>query len=149
MDSVQEQVEFDSTAFDSVAHEMVALVIDDHRTMRRIVRQMLGDIGITEVGEYSEGAAAWEYLIGCTKDVPDFIICDLHMEGMDGLEFINKIRRSKNVAIHQIPVLILTGDPDGFIQDVASQVGAAKVLQKPISAPDLRLEVADILGIQI
>lgn len=135
--------------FDSVAHEMFGLVIDDHKTMRSIVRRMLIDIGITEIGEYSEGAAAWDYLTACTLDVPDFIVCDLHMEGMDGLEFINKIRRSKNLAIHQIPVLILTGDPDQMIQDVAAQVGAAKVLQKPISAPELRKEIAAILGIQL
>ena len=69
------------------------------------------------------------------------------MEGMDGLEFVNKIRRSKNQAIHQIPVLILTGDSDKLLHQVADQVGAAKILQKPISAPDLRKEIANILGI--
>lgn len=143
MQSVQKTVDFDS-----VAGQLFGLVIDDQKTMRSIVRQMLNTIGITEIGEYAEGAAAWDYLTACTKDVPDFIICDLHMEGMDGLEFANKVRRSKNLAIHQIPVLILTGDPDRFIQDVASQVGAAKIMQKPISAPDLRKEIADILGVQ-
>lgn len=143
MQSTQEQIDFDS-----VAHEMFGLVIDDQRTMRSIVRQMLQTIGIDQIEEYSEGAAAWEYLTGCTFEVPDFIICDLHMEGMDGLQFINKIRRSKDVAIHQIPVLILTGDPDELIQGVADQVGAAKVLHKPISAPELRVEIAEILGIQ-
>ena len=46
-------------------------------------------------------------------------------------------------------VLILTGDSDRFIHQVANQVGAAKVLQKPISAPDLRREIACILGAEI
>lgn len=136
------------TRFDSVAHEMSGIVIDDHMAMRRIVRQILQTIGIKEIGEYAEGAPAWEYLTNCTEEVPDFIICDIHMEGMDGLEFINKVRRSKELAIRQIPVLVLTGDPDEFIHGVAAQAGAAKVLQKPISAPDLRDEVASILGVQ-
>lgn len=142
MQSVQKTVDFDS-----VADQLFGLVIDDQKTMRSIVRQMLHNIGITQIEEYSEGAGAWNYLTACTKDVPDFIICDLHMEGMDGLEFVNKIRRSKIENIHDIPVLILTGDPDHFIQDVAAQVGAAKVLQKPISAPDMRMEIATILGL--
>ncbi len=143
MQSIQKSKEIES-----VAHEMFGLVIDDHTAMRSIVRQILQTIGITEVGEYSEGAAAWKYLNGPAPRIPDFIICDIHMEGMDGLDFINRIRRSKELAIHQIPVIILTGDSDDIIQGVASQVGAAKVMQKPISAPDLREEIATILGVQ-
>ncbi len=138
-----------SANFDSIVHELFGLVIDDQRTMRGIVRQMLTTIGVTQIDEYPEGTDAWNFLTGCTLEVPDFIICDLHMEGMDGLEFVNKIRRSKNQAIHQIPVLILTGDSDKFLHQVADQAGAAKILQKPISAPDLRKEIAGILGIQI
>lgn len=132
-----------------MVHELSGLVIDDQRTMRMIVRKMLNQIGIDEVTEFPEGREAWDFLTGPVPDIPDFIICDLHMEGMDGLEFVNRIRRSKNDALHHIPVLILTGDPDRFMHQVADQVGAAKILQKPISAPDLRLEIAGILGIQI
>lgn len=137
-----------SKEIESVAHEMFGLVIDDHTAMRSIVRQILQTIGITAIGEYSEGAAAWKYLTGPAPRIPDFIICDIHMEGMDGLDFINRLRRSRDLAIRQIPVVILTGDSDDIIQGVASQVGAAKVMQKPISAPDLRKEIADILGVQ-
>lgn len=135
--------------FETVAHELFGLVIDDQRTMRGIVRQMMTSIGISNIDEYEDGKTAWNFLTGCTLEVPDFIICDLHMEHMDGLEFVNKIRRSKNAAIHQIPVLILTGDSDKFLHQVADQAGAAKILQKPISAPDLRKEIAGILGVQI
>lgn len=128
---------------------MVGFVIDDHPAMRRIVRQILGTIGITNIEEYADGAPAWEHLNSSELAMPDFIICDIHMKGMDGLQFINKIRRSKDTQIHQIPVLVLTGDQDEFIHGVADQTGAAKVLQKPISAPDLREEIAEILGIQL
>lgn len=133
--------------FDSIVHQLYGLVIDDQKTMRGIVRRMLTTIGITQIDEYSDGKGAWDFLTGHTLEVPDFIVCDLHMEGMDGLEFVNKIRRSKNETIRQIPVLILTGDSDKFLHQVADQVGAAKILQKPISAPDLRKEIANILGI--
>lgn len=138
-----------TVTFDEMVDELSGLVIDDQRTMRMIVRQMLHQIGIEEITEFPEGKEAWDFLIGLASDMPDFIICDLHMEGMDGLEFVNRIRRSKNEALHDIPVLVLTGDPDHFMHQVADQVGAAKILQKPISAPDLRVELAGILGVQI
>lgn len=134
--------------FDSIVEDMFALVIDDQRTMRGILRQLLNQIGVREIDEYSEGSAAWEILAGGGAKKPDFIICDLHMVGMDGLEFVNKVRRSKTETIRQIPVIILTGDSDKLLHQVAGQVGAARILQKPISAPDLKKEIAEIVGVE-
>ena len=71
------------------------------------------------------------------SEPPDFVICDLHMENGDGMTFCNKIRRHKNADIAQIPILILTGDSDTLLHEVALQIGAVNVLTKPISAPDL------------
>lgn len=134
--------------FETAAGSLFGLVIDDQRSMRTIVRQMLNQMGIEDVVDCPEGLEAWNFLIRCGTAVPDFIICDLHMEGMDGLEFINAIRRSKNDTVHNIPVLVLTGDPDKFLHEVANQAGAAKVLQKPISTPDLREEIGGLLGLE-
>lgn len=134
--------------FETAADNLFGLIIDDQRTMRVIVRQMLNQIGIEDVADCPEGLEAWNFLVRCGTDVPDFIICDLHMEGMDGLEFVNAIRRSKNATVHNIPVLVLTGDPDKFLHQVADQAGAAKVIQKPISAPDLREEIGGMLGLE-
>lgn len=134
--------------FEAAVGSLFGLVIDDQRTMRAIVRQMLHQIGIEDVADCPEGLEAWNFLANCGTAVPDFIICDLHMEGMDGLEFVNAIRRSKNDTVHNIPVLILTGDPDKFLHQVADQAGAAKVIQKPISAPDLRKEIGGLLGLE-
>jgi two-component system, chemotaxis family, chemotaxis protein CheY len=133
--------------FDSIVEDLFALVIDDQRTMRGILRQLLNQIGVREIDEYSEGSAAWEFLVGGAAKIPDFILCDLHMVGMDGLEFVNKVRRSKNEVLRQIPVIVLTGDSDQLLHQVAGQVGAAKILQKPISAPDLKKEIAQIIGV--
>lgn len=134
--------------FETAVGDLLGLVIDDQRTMRTIVRQMLNQIGVRDIVDCPEGLEAWNFLADCGTNVPDFIICDLHMEGMDGLEFVNAIRRSKNATVQNIPVLILTGDPDKFLHQVADQVGAAKVIQKPISAPDLREEIGGILGLK-
>ncbi len=63
------------------------LVIDDHRTMRQIVRRLLGQIGIHDVEDAEDGAAALKILHSPQAKQPDLIICDLHMEKMDGMDF--------------------------------------------------------------
>ncbi len=123
-----------------------ALIIDDQRTMRSIVRRLLSQVGIIDVTEAAGGAEAFDLLEAAGEQPPDFVICDLHMEDGDGMAFCNKIRRHKNGNIAQIPVLILTGDSDSFLHEVALQIGAVNVLTKPISGPDLEREIYHAVG---
>jgi CheY-like chemotaxis protein len=127
---------------------MTAMIIDDQRTMRSIMFNMLKQIGVDDVHEASEGQEALDKL-NYMKDKPDFILCDLHMDGMDGLEFCQKLRLSKFDALREIKILVLTGDPDRFMREISEQIGAVAVLQKPISAPDLKKEVMKALGLII
>ncbi|MDP6691090.1 MAG: response regulator [Alphaproteobacteria bacterium] len=123
-----------------------ALIVDDQRTMRSIVRTLLAQVGITDVAEAADGTEAIELLETPGEAPPDFVICDLHMSDGDGMAFCNKLRRHKNSDLAQIPVLILTGDSDGLLHEVAMQIGAANVLTKPISAPDLGREISRAVG---
>ncbi len=123
-----------------------ALIVDDQRTMRSIVRTLLFQIGITDVVEAADGTEAIEIIEMPGETVPDFVICDLHMKDGDRLLFCNNLRRHKNNNLSQIPVLILTGDSDGLLHEVALQIGAARVLTKPISAPDLGREISRVVG---
>jgi CheY-like chemotaxis protein len=126
--------------------EIRALIVDDQRTMRKIVRGLLGQAGIKDVVEAEDGAVALRFLEAQQADLPDIVICDLHMEKVDGMDFCNRIRRHKRPEIAGIPVLILTGDADTMLHEVSRQVGAAKVLTKPISAPDLAREIHEAVG---
>ncbi len=96
--------------------------------------------------EAAGGTEAYNLLEASGEEPPDFIICDLHMEDGDGMAFCNKIRRHRNSDIAHIPVLILTGDSDSLLHEVALQIGAVKVLTKPISAPDLAHEISLAVG---
>lgn len=125
------------------------LVIDDQRTMREIIRRLLGQIGIHDVDEAGDGEQALEKLHNPTADKPDIIICDLHMENMDGMDFCNHVRRHKNDAIRGIPVIILTGEQDTFVHAVTQQVGATTVLVKPIAAADLKTHIEAAVGFTI
>ena len=62
------------------ATSISVLVIDDQRTMRQIVRRLLGQIGIQDVADAEDGAVALEILHRPLATGPDLIICDLHME---------------------------------------------------------------------
>ena len=131
------------------ATSISVLVIDDHRTMRQIVRRLLGQIGIQDVADAEDGEAALEMLHSPQAKDPDLIICDLHMEKMDGMDFCNKLRLDKNEVLRAIPVIILTGEQDTFVHDVTRQVGATMVLVKPISAGDLKERIEAAIGFTI
>ena len=131
------------------ASSLRALVIDDQRTMRAIIRRLLSQIGVHNVDEAEDGEQAIEKLRNPTADKPDIIICDLHMENMDGMDFCNHVRRDKNDDIRHLPVIILTGEQDTFVHDVTKQVGATTVLVKPVSAADLKSQIEAAVGFTI
>ena len=136
----------ESDTSEELLADVRVMIIDDHRAMRSIVRALLAKSGITSVSEAEDGDTALELLETYNVKLPSLIICDLHMERMDGMEFCNLLRRHKKKEIAHIPVLVLTGDSDRLVHEVAEQVGAVKVLTKPISAPDLADEIAKTIG---
>ena len=118
--------------------------------MRLIIRQLLAQSGINNIIEADNGNSAIDLLASVEGGPPpDVIICNLHMDKMDGMEFLNRVRRGRvNVDAH-IPVIILTGEPDSFVLSVTEQVGATSVLKKPISATDLAYEIGRAFGLKI
>ncbi len=122
------------------------LIVDDQRAMRSIVRQLLSQVGIEDVEEAANGEAALEIINQPTEDDPDVIICDLHMDKMDGMELLNKIRRDDS---RTIPILILTGDSDKLVHSVTEQIGAVAVMTKPVSAQELLAEIEKAVGFSI
>lgn len=122
------------------------LVIDDHSAMRKILRQLLGQLGIGSVHEADNGRTAFEWLCNPARPLPDLIICDLYMDKMDGMEFCNQVRLDKQVRKNQIPILLLTGERDPMVLEVVQQAGAATVLEKPISAPQLGEAIMNAIG---
>jgi two-component system chemotaxis response regulator CheY len=128
------------------SNQLRALVIDDQRSMRMIVKNLLRTIGIENVAEAENGKVALAYLRGSEVEYPDVIICDLHMDEMDGMQFCNIVRSDKNLRDHHVPILMLTGDLDPMLHEVSKQVGALSVLIKPVSAEELGQHIEKALG---
>lgn len=127
-------------------NQLRALVIDDQRSMRLIVKNMLRTAGIENVAEAANGKAALAHLRSAGDEFPDVIISDLHMDEMDGMQFCNIVRSDKNLRNHHVPIIILTGDSDQMLHEVSKQVGAVSVLTKPVSAGEFGAHVARALG---
>lgn len=125
------------------------MVVDDQAVMRKIIRRLLHQGHIDDVLEAEDGETALAVLREQRGAPPDVVICDLHMAGMDGIDFTHHLRRCGDTAVHAIPVLVLTGDREQLLREVSVQVGANKVLNKPISAPDLLHEIQAIVGFEI
>lgn len=124
------------------------LVIDDQRTMRRIIRQLLATIHVRHIHEAADGQQALDLLADPKTPWIDLIICDLVMEGMDGLGFCNKLRSDAVLRERHIPVLILTAEHNPLLLDVVRQVGAADIAHKPISSPGLREKIERLVGVR-
>ncbi len=125
---------------DNATGAIRVLVVDDQSAMRSIIRQLLHQVGIDDVAEAENGEQALAALR---------INCDIHMDHMDGTEFCNRVRRDAAIRNRAIPILMLTGDRDRLVHEVAQQLGAAKVLTKPITAYDLLGEIEAAIGYSI
>lgn len=122
------------------------LIIDDQKTMRSIVRSLLHGIGIEDIAEAGGGEEALDHLNDPHAKFPDVIICDLHMDKMDGLQFCNFVRRNEKLRNSGVPILMLTGDSDQLLHEVSRQVGAVSVLTKPITAEELKNQITEAVG---
>ena len=130
-------------------NSIFVLVVDDQRAMRKIIRQLLSQIGVHDVDDAADGEQALAKLHDPIADRPDVVICDLHMEKMDGMDFCNHVRRDKNDDIRAIPIIILTGEQDTFVHDVTKQVGATTIMIKPVSSGDLKTQIQAAVGFTI
>ena len=124
--------------------DLHVMVIDDQSVMRNIIKKLLARVNIDIVTEAENGEEALLMLEGDCD--PDVIICDLHMEKMDGIEFLRRLRADKVSLNCHKPVLILTGDKSERLHEDSRQVGASKILTKPISPEDLAREIALVRG---
>jgi CheY-like chemotaxis protein len=125
------------------------MVIDDNTTMRSILRYQLNQMGITDLIEANNGKDALSRLRDPGIRKPHAILCDLHMDQMDGLEFCNVFRNDKELKATGIPIIIVTADGERFTHEVAHQVGAHEVLTKPFTTADLQRELEQVLGFQV
>ncbi|MBZ0144914.1 MAG: chemotaxis response regulator CheY [Rhodocyclaceae bacterium] len=112
--------------------KMKFLVVDDFSTMRRIVRNLLKELGFLNVDEAEDGAIALAKLTG---EHFDFVVTDWNMPNMDGLTLLQKIRADSQ--IKHLPVLMITAEAKKENIIAAAQAGANGYIVKPFTAATL------------
>lgn len=108
------------------------LVVDDFATMRRIVRNLLKDLGFNNVEEAEDGQDALAKLQASSFD---FVISDWNMPNLDGLQLLSEIR--KNPTFSHLPVLMVTAEAKKENIIAAAQAGASGYVVKPFTAATL------------
>ncbi len=108
------------------------LVVDDFSTMRRIVRNLLKELGYTNVDEAEDGVVALQKLKGSNFQ---FVVTDWNMPNMTGIELLRAIRA--DVALKGLPVLMITAEAKKENIIEAAQSGASGYIVKPFTAGTL------------
>jgi two-component system chemotaxis response regulator CheY len=107
--------------------------------MRRIVRNLLKELGFTNVDEAEDGAVAWQKLQGGGFD---FVITDWNMPNMDGLTLLQTVRGDP--AHNKLPVLMITAEAKKENIIAAAQAGASGYIVKPFTAATLNEKLTKI-----
>lgn len=119
--------------------KMKFLVVDDFSTMRRIIRNLLKELGYTNVDEAEDGAQALSKL---KNDKYDFVVSDWNMPNMDGLTMLKTIRADE--VLSSIPVLMVTAEAKRENIIEAAKAGASGYVVKPFTAATLDEKLAKI-----
>lgn len=108
---------------------MKILVVDDFSTMRRIVRNLLKELGFSNVHEAEDGVDALRKL---RAETFDFVVSDWNMPNMTGIDLLREIR--KDEALKHLPVLMVTAEAKKENIIEAAQAGASGYVVKPFTA---------------
>lgn len=120
---------------------MKFLVVDDFSTMRRIVRNLLKELGYVNVEEAEDGAHALQKLeLGGF----DFVVTDWNMPNMDGLTLLQSIRGRDE--LKHLPVLMITAEAKKENIIAAAQAGASGYIVKPFTAGTLSEKLGKIFA---
>ena len=124
-----------------MSKDLKFLVVDDFSTMRRIIKNLLHDLGYSNVTEADDGKTALPMLQAGNFD---FLITDGNMPGMPGLDLIKAVRADARLA--KMPVLMLTAEAKREQIIEAAQAGVNGYVIKPFTAETLKEKLDKILG---
>lgn len=123
-----------------MSKEMKFLVVDDFSSMRRIIKNLLHDLGYADVTEADDGITALPLL---QQGQFDFLITDWNMPGMPGLDLLKAVRADARLS--KMPVLMLTAESKREQIVEAAQAGVNGYVIKPFTAITLKEKIDKVL----
>lgn len=122
-----------------VDKNMKILIVDDFSTMRRIIKNLLRDLGFTNTAEADDGTTALPML---QNGDFDFLVTDWNMPGMQGIDLLKAVRADEKLA--NMPVLMVTAEQKKEQIVEAAQAGVNGYIVKPFTAQTLKEKLEKI-----
>lgn len=121
---------------EDVIKDLKVLVVEDQKEARSMLRNMLYELGVTQVFESSDGREALNFM-DAAFDFVDIVLCDWNMPNMSGVELLRQLRSVDPV----VPFLMITGRSDIESVTEAKASGVTAYIRKPFSAAQLEAKL--------
>jgi two-component system chemotaxis response regulator CheY len=120
---------------------MPILIVDDYKTMLRIVRGLLNQIGFNNIDEATDGTAAHSLI---QQKQYGLVISDWNMEPMSGYELLKKVRSDEKTKT--LPFIMVTAESKTDNVIAAKQAGVSNYIVKPFNAETLKMKIEAVFG---
>lgn len=120
---------------------MPILIVDDYKTMLRIVRGLLNQLGFTNIDEASDGTMGWDMV---QKKNYGLVVSDWNMEPMSGFEFLKLVRGNEKT--RALPFIMVTAESKTENIIAAKQAGVSNYIVKPFNAQTLKQKIEAVFG---
>jgi two-component system chemotaxis response regulator CheY len=124
-----------------VDKNMPILIVDDYKTMLRIIRNLLKQLGFNNVDEAIDGSSALQKL---REKECALIISDWNMEPMSGLQLLKEVRA--DVKLKELPFIMITAESKSENVIAAKEAGVSNYIVKPFNAATLKGKLTTVLG---
>ena len=124
-----------------ISKQMPILIVDDYKTMLRIIRGLLSQLGFQNVDEATDGKAALELI---EKKQYGLVISDWNMEPMSGYELLKVIRNTERT--RQMPFIMITAESKTENVIAAKKAGVSNYIVKPFNAATLKGKMEAVFG---
>ena len=125
----------------AVDRNMSILIVDDYKTMLRIIRNLLNQLNFSNVEEAADGKTA---LVKLRSNSIGLVISDWNMEPMTGLQLLREVRADEN--LKDTPFIMITAESKTENVVAAKEAGVSNYIVKPFNAETLRNKLVSVLG---
>ncbi|PKU26016.1 response regulator [Telmatospirillum siberiense] len=125
----------------AVDKNMHVLIVDDYKTMLRIIRNLLRQLGFVNIDEATDGSMALQMMRGGNYGL---VISDWNMEPMTGLQLLREVRG--DAKLKNTPFIMVTAESKSENVIAAKEAGVSNYIVKPFNAETLQAKMVSVLG---
>ena len=125
----------------AVDMNMKVLIVDDYKTMLRILRNLLKQLNFNNIEEATDGSMALDML---RQDSYGLVISDWNMEPMTGIDLLRQVRADDS--LKHLPFVMITAESKSENVIAAKQAGVSNYIVKPFNAETLKTKLVSVLG---